>query len=125
MPADPRLPDGGGYVIGDLWNISRTSSGRARTWSSPRRRFGEQIQYWHGVDVNVNVRMRNGLTLQGGTSTGREVDRRVRGRSSTIRAGANCRVTEPFRTQVKGLGTYTIPKVDVQVSGTFQSRPGG
>ena len=26
--------------------------------------------YWHGVDVNVNARMANGLTFQGGTSTG-------------------------------------------------------
>ena len=37
----------------------------------------------------------------------------------------NCRVTEPFRTQANGLASYTIPKVDVQISGTFQSRPGG
>ena len=30
----------------------------------------------------------------------------------------------PFRTQVKGLASYTIPKVDVQVSAAFQSLPG-
>ena len=79
---------------------------------------------WHGVDVNVNVRIRNGLTFQGGTSTGREVadECEVIVDNPSRR---DCRVTEPFRTQVKGLGTYTIPKVDVQVSGTFQSRPGG
>ena len=83
------------------------------------------MQYWHGVDVNVNVRMRNGLTLQGGTSTGRAGHRRVRGESSTTRAGGTAASIEPFRTQVNGLASYTIPKVDVQVSGTFQSRPGG
>jgi hypothetical protein len=36
----------------------------------------------------------------------------------------NCHVAEPFRTQLKGLAVYTIPKVDVLVSGTFQSTPG-
>ena len=35
-----------------------------------------------------------------------------------------CHVDTPFLTQVKGLGSYTIPKVDVQVSGSFQSVPG-
>ena len=32
--------------------------------------------------------------------------------------------TPNFLTQVKLLGTYTIPKVDVLVSATFQSLPG-
>ena len=27
-------------------------------------------------------------------------------------------------TQVRGLGTYTIPKIDAQVSAVFQSKPG-
>ncbi|PYR30934.1 MAG: hypothetical protein DMF92_07070, partial [Acidobacteria bacterium] len=35
-----------------------------------------------------------------------------------------CHVDTAFLTQVKGLGTYTIPKIGVQVSGSFQSVPG-
>ena len=35
-----------------------------------------------------------------------------------------CRVVAPFATQFKGLMSYTIPKVDVQVSSTIQSLPG-
>ena len=35
-----------------------------------------------------------------------------------------CRVEEPYTTQFKGLATYTIPRVDVQVSGTWSSTPG-
>jgi hypothetical protein len=35
-----------------------------------------------------------------------------------------CRQSEPFLTQVKGFGTYTIPRLDVQLSGSFQSIPG-
>lgn len=35
-----------------------------------------------------------------------------------------CQQEPPFLTDFKGLGSYTIPHVDVQVSGTFQSIPG-
>jgi hypothetical protein len=31
---------------------------------------------------------------------------------------------EPFLTQVRALGTYIVPKLDIQVAATFQSRPG-
>ena len=35
-----------------------------------------------------------------------------------------CHMNSPFLAQVKGLGSYTIPRVDVQVGGSFQSNPG-
>jgi hypothetical protein len=35
-----------------------------------------------------------------------------------------CKVTEPFQTQFRGLTSYVIPKVDVQLSATFQFKPG-
>jgi hypothetical protein len=35
-----------------------------------------------------------------------------------------CRVVAPFATQFKGLMSYTIPKITVQVSSTIQSLPG-
>ena len=31
----------------------------------------EDTYWWHGVDLNVNARLGNGLTIQGGTSSGR------------------------------------------------------
>jgi hypothetical protein len=31
---------------------------------------------------------------------------------------------EPFLTSIRGLASYTIPRVDVQVSGTWRSDPG-
>jgi hypothetical protein len=35
-----------------------------------------------------------------------------------------CDISQPFLTQVKGVGAYTIPRIDVQVSATLQSKPG-
>jgi len=35
-----------------------------------------------------------------------------------------CEQNNGWRTGVNGLASYTIPKIDVQVSGTFQNQPG-
>jgi hypothetical protein len=35
-----------------------------------------------------------------------------------------CRVVEPFQTSLRGLATYVVPKIDLQVSGTWRSDPG-
>ncbi len=95
--------------------------------------YGQTIQYWHGVDINVNARLRNGLTIQGGTSTGRgvrdncEVVAKVPEIllvTGTWQRPDSCRVVEPWLTQVRGLAAYTVPKIDVAVSASFQLKPG-
>ena len=124
-PVDDRLPGGGGYTIDDLWDIKPASFGRIDNFVAPADDYGDQIRYWHGVDLQVSGRMRNGLMFQGGTSTGRlvtdncDVDPKLDSPSRRF-----CRVEAPFATQFKGLMSYTIPKVDVQVSSTIQSLPG-
>jgi hypothetical protein len=35
-----------------------------------------------------------------------------------------CHVAEPWLTQVRGLASYTVPKVDVQLAASFQFKPG-
>jgi hypothetical protein len=110
--------------------------------------FAKQIENWQGVDVNVVARLRIGLTVQGGTSTGRrlqdacavralvpEIGASPSGSANNSIAGAPggnalsvtnpyCRVVDPYQTQFKGLATYTIPRVAVQVSATWASTPG-
>ena len=122
-PLDSRLPDGGGYVIDDLTNISSTAFGRTDNFNTIADNYGNSSEYWHGVDVNVNARLKGGLRVQGGTSTGR----RVTDSCELIidnPSRRNCQVTLPFLTDIRGLASYTIPRWDVQVSATLQSRPG-
>jgi len=141
-PLDPRLPNGGGYTVGGLYNLVGTKVGQVDELAQASSNFAEQEENWQGVDVNVVARMRTGLTVQGGTSTGRrlsdacalkaavpEQGQGPTGTENTSIAGGSvvnpyCRVAEPYVTQFKGLATYTIPKVDIQVSGTWTSTPG-
>src|SRR5688572_2635729 len=122
-PSDPRLPGGGNYVIGDLTNISNAGFGRTDNFITLSRNFGDSTNYWHGVDVNISARTAIGLVLQGGTSTGRAVvdtcDLIVDNPSRR-----NCAVKNPFLTDLRGLASYTIPRIDVQVATTWQSKPG-
>ncbi len=124
-PVDSRLPGGGGYTIDDLWEISSAKFGQSDELVAPAEDYGNRISYWHGVDINISGRMRNSLMFQGGTSTGRAVtdtcDVTPKLDSPSRRF---CRTVAPFATQFKGLMSYTIPKVDVQVSSTIQSLPG-
>jgi hypothetical protein len=130
-PSDPRLPGGGGYAVRDLWNINPARFGQVQNLVGPARQFGTQTQYWHGVDINLTTRLANGLVIQGGTSSGRQTTDScevgtLEGTTMVVDNPSRrfCRVTEPFRTQANALASYTIPVVDVQVSGIFQSRPG-
>ena len=60
--------------------------------------------------------------IQGGTSTGRGVQDRC---ETVVNIDSpdprGCAVTEPWITAVRGLASYTVPKVDVLVSATFRS----
>lgn len=132
-PADPNLPGGGGYQVSAV-NINPAALGRfANNYVTFASDYGNQSAYWHGVDVNVNARVRNGLVLQGGTSTGRGVrdscEITAALPETLLVAGvwqqsASCKVTETWQTQVRGLAAYTIPKADVQLSVSFQFKPG-
>ena len=92
--------------------------------------FGpERTNYWHGVDFTLNARTRWGLTFSGGTSTGRSVRTSARrtvlidARVGSVRDPRNCHDADPFQTTLRGLASYTIPKIDVLVSGTVRSQP--
>ena len=73
-PVDSRLPGGGGYPI-TMWVPTLAASNRgAQNYITLATDYGpERTDYWHGVDLTVNARLRSQLNLQVGTSTGRAV----------------------------------------------------
>lgn len=124
-PVDPRLP-GGGYVIPGLYDLKPAKFGvAADNVLTSADKYGKQIHHWNGVDVSVNARLSGNLLLNGGVSTGRnttdncEVVAKVDNPSPLY-----CYQQEKFRTQAKFLGVYTVPRIDVQVSGSWQNTPG-
>jgi hypothetical protein len=124
-PSDPRLPDGGGYPIRIYQASNAALATPASNYVTFETDFGpERTNYWHGVDVTMNARLRSGLTLSGGTSTGRSV---IDNCATTVLIDSpdprNCRDVNPFQTTLRGLASYTIPKIDVLVSGTVRSQP--
>ena len=131
-PADPRLPGGGGYTVGNLVDVTPALAGVTNNFQTFSDVFGTQRRHWNGVEVNFTARIQGGLTFQGGTSTGRRIDDNCAIRAVVpevaLSAGATinpyCLQEPPFLTDLKALGSYTIPRIDVQVAGTFQSIPG-
>lgn len=141
-PLDPRLPGGGGNVVSGLYDLNPNKVGQVSNLHQLSSVIGpEMTNNWQGVDIGVNARLRNGITVQGGTSTGRrltdacavrEVVPERTSSTAIVPAGGllssltnpYCRVVEPYRTSATGLATYTIPKVGIQTSVTWQSNPG-
>jgi hypothetical protein len=99
--------------------VAPASFGRpAQNYVTKETDFGPaRTNYWHGFEVTGNARLRNSLTFQGGTSTGREVEDRC---ETVVKIDSpdprNCRTVAPFRTSFRGSAAYTVPKVDVLVS---------
>jgi hypothetical protein len=126
-PSDSRLPGGGGQTISNLYNVKPGKFGQNVSNTTLARKFGKQTQHWNGVDVTVNARMQNGLRVQGGVSTGTEsrdsCDLR-KAMPEIALTNPYCKTSQPLLTQYKALVVYTIPTIDVILSGTLRSYPG-
>src|SRR5207245_11043555 len=90
--------------------------------------FGKQIEHWSGMDFTLNARLPNGMVVQGGVSTGRWLkdNCEVAAKVPEVLTVENvtlpmefCRLEQPFQPPATFLGSYTVPRVDVQVSGTW------
>jgi hypothetical protein len=126
-PADSRLPNGGGNTVGTVYDLNPSKVGQVNNLVTFADNYGNQIEHWNGLDFTVNARPRPGILLQGGLSTGRTSTDSCEIRAQVPESAALnpfCHVDTNFLTQIKLLGTYTVPRVDVQFSGTFQSLPG-
>jgi hypothetical protein len=145
VPTDPNLTTSGTTLTG-LYNVVPGKFGQVQNFNTLSDNYGKQIDHWNGFDVSVNARLRNGLVIQGGMGTGKQVEDNCEivakvpemlnlsaadiGAVSTTGAPAQwrpadfCHREQPWLTGFKALGIYIIPKIDVQVSASFRSTPG-
>jgi hypothetical protein len=124
-PTDSRLPGGGGYPVTIYTPTAAAAAIPARNYITFESDFGDtRDSHYDGIDVTLNGRLRQGLLFQIGTQTGRSVlntcmvDTKVDSPDPRF-----CNDDAPFLTTVRGLTSYTLPKIDVQVSATFRSQP--
>jgi hypothetical protein len=123
-PSDARLPDGGGYQVCGLYDISPAKFGRARNLVTRASAHGD----WRIVNdfftVSFNSRLSADVQLGGGLDTGRNVNERCFVVDSPQDL-LDCRVVTPFsaQTQLKLYGSYRLPG-DIQVAAIFQNSSG-
>jgi len=146
VPRDSRLPDGGGYAL-TFRDVKPAKFGIIDNFLTFTDNLGGSSNTFNGVDFSFNARLRN-VTIQGGTSTGNVVEDEcgtVAQHPEMYISGlgwggtldffkqfnpslgqwpqAFCHRESGWLTNIKGLASYTVPKVDVLLSGTWHSVP--
>jgi hypothetical protein len=145
VPTDPNLSTSGQTLTG-LYNVVPAKFGQVQNLNTLSDKYGKQIDHWNGFDVSVNARLQNGLVLQGGLGSGKQIEDNCEivaklpemlnlsgaqaAAASTAGAPAQwrpadfCHREQPMLTGVKALAMYIVPKIDLQLSGSFRSTPG-
>jgi hypothetical protein len=127
IPSDPRLPDGGGGQLDNIFNITQTASTRATdNFVTLADRFGERKQVTDSFSLNITARPRFGLTMQGGFNYALTNANSCEIRDTLPESDAVdpwCDVNTSLL-RVTALGTYTVPKIDVLLATTFRSEQG-
>jgi len=128
-PSDPRLPNAGQTVSGIFdQNLIVAPRNVVKDASA----YGEQLQHWNGVDFSIDARLRSGLYLQGGVSTGKTMTDNcaiasqvpeVMSALGVFTPVSFCHQETPYQPLYKALASYMLP-YGVRVSGTLQSLPG-
>jgi hypothetical protein len=147
VPRDARLPNGGGYDL-TFYDVKPAKFGQLDLYRTFQDDSGGNTNTFNGADFTVNARLRN-LTAQGGFSTGNVVEdecgvarqhpdiyiNQIFGGSlgffgtTPFLTGlqqwpqAFCHRESGWTTNVKGLVTYNVPKIDLLLSSTFRSLP--
>ncbi len=150
VPTNPLLTTSGQTLTG-LYNVVPAKFGQVQNLNTLSDKYGKQIDHWNGMDISINARMQNGLVLQGGVGTGKQIEDNCEvvaklpemlnlpagNNAATAGAAANtagvpaqwrpaqfCHREEPMLTGIKALAIYVVPKIGVQISGSFRSTPG-
>jgi hypothetical protein len=149
VPSDSRLPNGGGYQL-TAFDLKPTASLTQRNFVTLAKNYGDQTEVFNAFNFGVNSRLQNGLMLQAGAGTGKAVTddcdvvaalpetlhanfftgnpanpvTNARSFAVAARTLERCRQDHGWRTSLQGMAAYVIPKIDVNISGTYQDLPG-
>ena len=145
-PTDPRLPGGGGYEVTGLYDVVPEKSGQVTNLIAGASKHGVWRQYFNGIDITANMRVGRDFVLVGGTSIGQTVADSCDVRAhlpefATTTTGTSafgaglatsavtpvspyCDVGYGILTHFRGLSSYVVPKIDIELAATFQSKPG-
>jgi hypothetical protein len=139
-PTDSRLPsEAQGRTISGLYNANPSVASLNNSEQRLADGYGTYSQKSNGILFNVSARPRNGLLFQGGMGTGEVRSDYCDVRSAlpeqtllvsqTPTSNPNptnpwCNTSTSWVTRFTGLGSYTVPKIDVLFSGTFRSDRG-
>jgi hypothetical protein len=128
VPSDPRLPNGGGGVLDGLYNVTAAAATALNdNFQTDSSTFGDRSQVANSINMNVTARPGNGLVLQGGFNSAKTDTDSCEVRQALPETAATnpwCDWSTGFVTRITALGSYMIPKVDVQVAGTMRSDQG-
>ena len=130
-------------MVSGLYDVVPAKFGQVNDYFVNAETFGKWAQGYNGVLVNVTARPSGRLTMQGGLNSGstvrdlcdiRNVNPELNYITPANASGPGnvyaspvfpyCHTSTGFVTRVTGLATYTVPKVEVLVSGTFRSEQG-
>ena len=145
-PVDGRLPGGGGYVIGGLYDVVPEKAGQIHNLVTASTDYGRWSQTFNALDVTLKTRAGSSFTFAGGMSLGQSVADNCDVRASlpelaTTTTGASpfgggltgsavtpvspyCRVEYGVLAQLRALSSYLVPRIGVQLAATVQSKPG-
>ena len=136
-PADPNLPNNGGYQVCGLYDLKPAvaSSGLAASstihFSSD---YGGETNIYEGWEASINARPKAGAFFQAGLNSQKRIFDQCNlvtaGIAGSITGGGSvseifpdgtqkCHQDLPYRPDFKASGSYTLP-YDVLISGTFQ-----
>ncbi len=123
-PVDSRLPDGGGYEVCGLFDISPDKFGQVESLITSVDNFGQFGLAHHFIQVSFDGRFDNGIQIGGGVDTGRSVQDQCFVVDSPQQM-LHCREVRPWKaqTQVKFFGSVPLP-ADVMFSATYQDLSG-
>jgi hypothetical protein len=118
-----------------LTRNARTALGATDNYFTSASDYGDVTAYWHGMDAQVSARLGRQLFVQLGASGGRGVrdycevtatlpEQYGAGGLFANQQVGSCAISEDWLTSIRGLASWTVPRIDVLVSGTFRSTPG-